>query len=251
MYTAVIIDDEKWVVKSLQFVLKNQDYFEVIGEAYNGPTGLDLILEKKPDLAFVDIKMPGMGGLELLQAANSEKAETIFIIISGHAEFAYVQKAMSQNAIGYCLKPFSSTEIQEGLQRAYERVHTKYLLKEKQMEEDEQVDFSTNNRIVKSMLHYIHDNYCTNISIQQIADHCSINSNYASQLFNKIIGQTYNSYLTDLRLKQAVKLLQNTDLAVAEIASEVGYRDYFYFAKVFKKSMGITPTSFRNGGENE
>lgn len=248
MYRAVIIDDEKWVIKSLRALLLNQEYFEITGEAYNGLTGLQLILDQRPDLAFVDIKMPGLGGLELLQAANLEKVDTVFTIISGHAEFAYVQKAMTQNAIGYCLKPFSPTEIQDSILRAYEKVeflHSMEKKKKEQKEEDLPI-FPVKNRIVRCMLSYIHEHCSECISIQQVAEHCSVNPNYASQLFNQEMNKTFSCYVTELRIEQAVKLLQDTDLPVSEIALKTGYRDYFYFAKVFKKTMGITPTAYRN-----
>ena len=99
--------------------LKDQEYFEVIGEAYDGLSGLELIKQLKPDLAFVDIQMPGMGGLELLQTVNEMHSGTLFIMISGYAEFAYAQKAMFHNAIGYCLKPFSKSELLDSMQKAY------------------------------------------------------------------------------------------------------------------------------------
>lgn len=246
MYTAVIIDDEKWVIKSLIALLQNQNYFEVIDEAYNGSTGLSLILDKKPDLAFVDIKMPGLGGLELLQAANLQGSQTVFIIISGHAEFAYVQKAMTQNAIGYCLKPFSPTEIQDTILRACEKLDFLNKYKVQSSGSPPAVDYPTKNRIVKCMLSYIHEHYTEYLSIQQIAQHCNVNPNYASQLFNQEMDKTFSCYLTELRIEEAVRLLQTTDLPVSEVAAKIGYRDYFYFAKVFKKTRGITPTAYRN-----
>ncbi len=252
MYTAIIIDDEKWVIKSLRAILQNQTYFSIIGEAYNGPQGLKLVLEKNPDLAFVDVKMPGMGGLELISAANLEHVNTQFCLISGHAEFAYVQKALAQKAIGYCLKPFSPNEINDSLKRAYEKIQLLETAKQVHQEKEEdnaEYNIPTDHRIVKAMATYIHNHYNENISIQQISAHCNINPNYASQLFNQKMGVSYSSYLTDIRIKKALTLLENTDLTVSEIAVEVGYRDYFYFAKVFKKAKGITPTSYRKNQE--
>lgn len=111
MYQAIVIDDEKWVVKSLIATIKNQDYFEITTEFYDGLSGLEYIRIHQPALAFVDVRLPGMGGLEILQAAHAEGLSTLFIMISGHAEFAYAQKAMFHNAIGYCLKPFSRSEL--------------------------------------------------------------------------------------------------------------------------------------------
>lgn len=92
MYQAIVIDDEKWVVKSLIATIKNQDYFEITTEFYDGLSGLEYIRIHQPALAFVDVRLPGMGGLEILQAAHAEGLSTLFIMISGHAEFAYAQK---------------------------------------------------------------------------------------------------------------------------------------------------------------
>lgn len=117
MYQAIVIDDEKWVVKSLIATIKNQDYFEITTEFYDGLSGLEYIRIHQPALAFVDVRLPGMGGLEILQAAHAEGLSTLFIMISGHAEFAYAQKAMFHNAIGYCLKPFSRSELMDSCKR--------------------------------------------------------------------------------------------------------------------------------------
>ena len=99
------------------------------------------------------------------------------------------------------------------------------------------------------MLDYIKTHYCDDISIQNLAELCSINSNYASQLFHQEVGETFSSYITRLRIKQAIHLLRNTDMTISAIATSVGYRDYFYFAKVFKKVTGITPSEYRNTPE--
>ena len=123
MYHAVIIDDEKWVVKSLIATIKDQSMFDITAEFYNGTSGLEYIRTRKPDLAFVDIRMPGMGGLDILQTTHAEGLPTLFIMISGHAEFAYAQKAMFHNAIGYCLKPFSKSELIDAMNKAYIILH--------------------------------------------------------------------------------------------------------------------------------
>lgn len=249
MFRAVIIDDEKWVVRSLMATIKDQPYFEVIGEAYDGIAGLELIKKEKPELAFVDVQMPGIGGLELLQAAQESRLLTLFIMISGYAEFAYAQKAMFHNAIGYCLKPFSKSELLDSILKANEKLNQKFLSKTAEPENNK--EFKPNficveNKLVQSMLDYTNVHYSKDISIQDLADLCSINPNYASQLFSQEVGETFCAYLTNIRIEQSIYLLTHTDLSVSLISSQVGYRDYFYFAKVFKRITGITPTAYRN-----
>jgi len=250
MYRAVIIDDEKWVIRSLIATIKDQDFFEVIGEAYDGISGLELIELQKPELAFIDIQMPGMGGLELLQVASERHLSTLFIMISGYAEFAYAQKAMFYNAIGYCLKPFSKSELFDIMLKTYEFLEVKPSLNPAHLSSNsdsyQPPSIKVNNKMVQIMLDFTNVHYCEDISIPFLADLCSINPNYASQLFGQEVGETFSTYLTNLRIGQAIYLLSKTDLAVAVISSQVGYRDYFYFAKVFKKMTGITPTAYRN-----
>ena len=250
MYKAIIIDDEKWVIKSLIATIKGQEFFTIIGEAYDEISGLEMIRNQKPDLAFIDVRIPGMSGLEVLKAAMQEELPTLFIVISGHAEFAYAQKAILYNAIGYCLKPFSKSELFDAMEKAYTLIeeHKKAVppIQENPAKEEPVVPVMVNNKMVQKMLEFIHQNYCNDISVQNLADLCNINQNYASQLFSQEVGDTFSTYLTNLRINRSIQLLKTTDLSVAQIASTVGYRDYFYFAKVFKKITGITPTVYRN-----
>jgi two-component system response regulator YesN len=112
MYTAIVIDDEPWVIKTLVDSVKWSDYqFEVIGTATDSRAGLDLVRRLKPNIVFIDIRMPDMNGLECMKQAKAEQLQTSFIVVSGFAEFSYAQKSMQLGAIGYCLKPIDEDEI--------------------------------------------------------------------------------------------------------------------------------------------
>ncbi len=257
MIRTVIIDDEKWVIRSLIASLGHPDDIEIIGEFGDGISGMAFLREEKPDLAFVDVRLPGMTGLEILQTARKEGLPTIFIVISGYAEFSYAQNAMLNSAIGYCLKPFSRRELTEALDKARD-----ILAQEK--EDGTQAgsprdaapvpsapipEAAARNRTVSRMAEYIQDHYMDDISIQTLADLCAINANYAGQLFRQKTGRTFSSYLTQIRIDHAVPLLRDTDMPISLVAASVGYQDYFYFAKVFKKVTGRTPSSYRKDAE--
>lgn len=256
MYQAIIIDDEKWIVKSLIATIKNQEYFQITEEFYDGLSGLEYIRTHEPDLAFVDVRIPGMGGLDILQVAHTEGLRTLFIMISGHAEFAYAQKAMFHNAIGYCLKPFSRNELLDSMQKAWR------ILNEQGRDESDTSSNSiqdgfiprhltSSHKSVQAMIDYTESHYREDISIQDLAEHCSINANYASQLFKHETGTSFISFLTALRMEHAEWLLSHTADPVFQIAAAVGYSDYFYFARVFKKVKGYTPTSYRKSLKDE
>lgn len=119
MYKMFIADDERLVIKSLRASINWKEYgFELIGEAYDGSEAYELISELKPDIVFVDIRMPGMNGLELMKKINEQSTNTVFVVISGYAEFAYAQKAISYGALGFCLKPFEESELLSVLKKA-------------------------------------------------------------------------------------------------------------------------------------
>ncbi len=468
MYKVMIVDDESWVVESLKGCIHWEEYgFEVVETAYNGVEGYEKIIKTMPDLVFVDIRMPGMNGLELIKKIKESYSCIQFIVLSGYAEFAYAQKALNYKALGYCLKPFDESEIitllkeakkvlvipekielydllellerndgesigkvnlvlgrygiepgqniiaivvigtrgldlSEGMvnisfktgtfKRAY-FVHgsilemKKYL--EKQLCEEiksigisnpvrnvfdiakalneadiaayqffvsgqkgvyglydkdpsimneclknlnravskkdmvsvdkcfnqmvgiltdgcnmkqvyhvynvinsfccgqflsnlqdsstchyeqlivrfkdvnelmhdlkkivikeigvqpEGVLAKTENKSLKNILVFINENFYKDISVQYLADKYHISPNYISQLFKREMGLNLTGYIMKLRMEYARSLLTRTDLSIQEISEKVGYNDYFYFAKIFKKNTSKTPSRYR------
>lgn len=118
MHTAIIADDEPWIVEGIKAAVDWAKYgFEVIGDAEDGQAALTLIEALRPTLVFTDIKMPAMNGLELIQRGKAVSPDTLFVVLSGHAEFAYAQKAINYGTFGYCLKPFEIDEIHGMLAR--------------------------------------------------------------------------------------------------------------------------------------
>ena len=245
MYSAIVIDDEKWVIKSLKATLRDMEHFTFTAEFNDGLSAYDYLREKKPDLAFVDVRLPGMGGLELLRRAREDGLPTLFIVISGYADFAYAQSAMLYNALGYCVKPFSREELMHVVDKACDILDARSRPPEKAATPAA----PTRNKAVNAMLAYMDEHYMEDISMQTLADLCHMNLNYAGQLFRQTMNQTLNSYLTDLRIRHAIDLLTTTDLHVSQVAAMVGYHDYFYFARVFKKTTQMTPSSYRHEEE--
>ncbi|MFH5182349.1 response regulator [Paenibacillus sp. TAB 01] len=97
------------------------------------------------------------------------------------------------------------------------------------------------------LVKYIDNHYQEELYLKDLSVKFLINQVYCCQLFKKVLGKTFSGYVTDLRIKKACELLKSTELSIEEIATKVGYLDYYYFNKVFKKHCGITPTKFRKG----
>jgi two-component system response regulator YesN len=99
---------------------------------------------------------------------------------------------------------------------------------------------------IKNILDYIHVNYCDpNISLNKISETFYLNMAYCSVLFKKCTGMTYSEYLTSIRMTKACELLKDSTLSVEEVSYKIGYDDYFYFNRVFKKNIGITPANYK------
>ncbi|WP_252315957.1 response regulator [Sinobaca sp. H24] len=102
------------------------------------------------------------------------------------------------------------------------------------------------NWIIKQVLQFIQTNYQLDIQARKIAEEHFITPNYFSMLFKQETGMSFSDYLNTVRVNKASSLLIETSNRVFEIAEFVGYREYKYFVKVFKKYKGVTPTHFRN-----
>lgn len=112
MFKLMIFDDEYYFRQSMKTIVDYRAYgFELIGEAGNGESAYYLIMDKKPDLALVDINMPIMNGLELIEQCFNEHVKCQFILITGYAEFEYAQKALKYKVVNYLLKPINPDEL--------------------------------------------------------------------------------------------------------------------------------------------
>lgn len=95
---------------------------------------------------------------------------------------------------------------------------------------------------VDFMLQYIYENYAEDITLGELADKVHISRNYLSDIFKSMVGDTFNNYLTRVRLEKAKELLLERNMLVYEVASQVGYKNVPYFSTLFKKYIGINPT---------
>ena len=87
--------------------------------------------------------------------------------------------------------------------------------------------------------------YSENIDLNLIAELVNITPSHLSNLFKKETGVNFSTYLTDVRMKAARKLLQSPEFLIYEVAEKTGYSNAGYFGKAFKKYWGISPEEFK------
>lgn len=122
--------------------------------------------------------------------------------------------------------------------------YLKGLFREEQTEQ-QQVHIQPGRSTFSVMLAYINEHFSEDITILGISKRFNLNPNYISQLFRKELDKTFTEYLTGLRMSRASELLKTTSIPINEIADQVGYKDYFYFSKMFKKIIGTPPRTYR------
>lgn len=242
MYKVFLADDEIWIQIGLKKLIEKSGLpFQVIGEASNGVTTLEEMEAKRPDVLFTDIRMPGLDGLELMEKIREKNLDTKVVIISGYAEFEYAQKALRMEAFDYLLKPVQ----QEKLNDILLRLQTVFRKERGEPEEAQEELEPVNPTIVKKIVKEIQEHYTENITLSDIAERYGFSVGYVSAMLKVELGLSFSEYITQKRMQKAKELLADQSLSIDTVAEKSGYNDYFYFTKVFKKTIGISPSKYR------
>lgn len=237
MYKVIIIDDEPWTIVDIEQTFALDDMgFEIIDSFRTPQKALPAIVAKKPDLVITDIRMPGMTGLELMQKVRQQHISCEFIVVSGYSDFSYAKEAIAYGVAGYCLKPLNPDETALCLKRVRESL-------DKRGAVPGLPNYIDNN--FEKILNYMNTHFSEKITLKSLAAEFDMNPNYCCSLFSKYLDKTFSQHLTELRINEAQSLLRNSSYSLEQVASLVGYSDYFYFSKVFKKQCTYSPKEYR------
>lgn len=143
-WSIVIVDDDNHVLDGIKAILSRSDLpCEVIGMASNGEEGLEMIINKQPDLIITDIYMPKMNGIEMIRSLREKKFQQKIIILSGYSEFKHAQQALKLKIEDYLSKPASRATIIQTVEGVLDQLeeqqrnqsnYQKYKMKVKQYE---------------------------------------------------------------------------------------------------------------------
>lgn len=242
MYKVFLADDEIWETIGLKKLIEKSGLpIQVIGRAENGIVALEQIEKTKPDILITDIRMPGLNGLELAEEIRKRSLTLEIIVLSGYAEFEYAKKAMQWGARDYLLKPVEQEELNQALKKVIDK-------SEKCVEGVQGLTHNTeleNPTLMKQILREIQDSYTEEITLNSLAEKYNISVSRLSTRMKENLGMSFTKYLTSSRVQRAKELLSDESLSIEQIAEMVGYRDYFYFIRVFKKATGVSPSVYR------
>ena len=242
----MIVDDEILERKALAKIMQTEfPEIQVVGEAANGRAAIQLASELHPDIIMMDIKMPGINGIEAVMEIRKRHTKIKFMMISAFDTFEYAKKVMQQGVKEYILKPGKKDDIVEAVIRVQ-----KEIMKERELEDEyhqlkEQLSniLSINNeehvQIQRSPLtatkEFIDAHYMKEIKLEDAADCASLSAYHFSKVFKEKYGLTFIEYLTDIRIEHAKREIIQTNKSLKEICYNSGFRDPNYFSRVFKK----------------
>ena len=235
----LLVDDEIMIREGFKQLFDWQAHdCEVVGEAGDGMEALTQIDTLRPDIVIMDINIPIMNGLKVIQLSRIKHPNTAFVIVSGYDDFSYCREALRLQITDYILKPVNYEEFGTCIDNLKISLFERRVSSAAEPEKQEE-------RAITGITRYLQEHLAEEISLSVLAEQFHLNPQYISQLFKSEIGVNFLVYLTNIRMEKAKKLLLSTALSIAEVAEQSGYGDYRVFTKVFKKSEGSTPSQYR------
>ncbi|KIL38341.1 hypothetical protein SD70_27100 [Gordoniibacillus kamchatkensis] len=265
MFKLLIAEDVKIVRETLiRSINWNGLGVDLLGAAENGQEALAWLDREEPDLLLTDIGMPGMNGLELIEAVKARKPDVRCIILSGLNEFEHARQAIKLQVLDYVQKPINPAEIEEVVSRAVEglrkeREERRGLAAAEQAAKELLPHLSEvlspaqwsgslkKKKLVEQAIRYVKDEYARrDLTLSDVAASVGLSDKYLNVLFKEVTGLTINHWIIRLRMEEAGRLLKDPAIKIYEICDRIGYADQDHFRESFKKQFGLTPTEYRN-----
>lgn len=213
--------------------------FIIDGSFEDGASLMEYLNGNVPDLMITDICMPGFDGLEACKKLREVSSTSNIILITAYKDFEYAKCAITYHVHDLLVKPFTSKQLVDSILSALNKSNA-YL-------DDERETPNTSQQfMVKKAKEYIKTHYSDmNLSVAKVADSLHVTPNYLSSVFSSESNCKLSSYIGQIRVEQAKKLLLSTDFSFQKIATAIGCTSVQYFYKLFKKETGMTPSEYQ------
>ena len=238
MYRAFFVDDEPLVLEA--FMSKSvflECGFINVGHSSDPLIAIKTIIEAQPDVVFSDLKMPLLSGVELMNELKQIGFCGEFVIISAYREFEEARRFFTMDGFDYLVKPVTETDLLALLEKLSGKLY------DKTMEANPIKE--TPSPELNDIITYLHKNVSQRHTLESICNEFFLKPNFVCKLFSRYLGTTFTTYYTNVKMEEAAMLLRTTQKTVKEISYICGYRDYFYFCRVFRDVFSCTPSAYR------
>lgn len=252
----VIVEDEKRARAAIRnLVMAVDPLSQIVGECENADEGMEVIRNKLPDVVFVDIRMPGRSGLEMIRKLKQGDVRTEYVIITGYSDFQYAKEGIDLDVAGYILKPVTYEDIEKVLVKVQNKSTggkaDGNLREQIALPNIYELEDNCRNLLVKRAIRYVNDHIGTTCRLAQAARDLMISPEHLSRSFHEDTGMTFTDYVRLVKIDYAMVLLRKTTMKVQEISWKVGIENDKYFHNVFKETVGMTPKNYRMSAISE
>lgn len=244
----ILIDDEEVALNALRRRVDWKKYgFDEVFTANSAKQAQEAFQSHTIDVMVSDIEMPQGNGLELFEWVKVYYPAVECVYVTCHPEFDYVRKALQLGSADYVLKPIDYEELDDILCRLVERRGRHTAPPAQTARPAAPAETNEKDDVIGTVKRYVREHIQEDIYIADIAGQVFLNEQYLMRTFKKATGLSILEYITNERLRLAQELLVDTDLPINRVADAVGYGNYSYFTRLFKRNMGLTPQAFRQG----
>ena len=254
MYKVLIAEDEMIERKVLcKTISKYLGEICTIVEAKNGREALALFEAEHPQVAVLDIQMPGLTGLEVAARIRERELPCAILFLSAYDHFDYARQAIVVHATDYILKPYNEKELVASVEeaiRVYDWLLTNPPKSARNPAPQERpasdADTSRRTSLIRDEIEgYIQSHFVDDLTMQDVARAMNYSDAYFCKLFKQCFKVNFSTYLNEYRVEKAKELLVGTRTSIKDISDSCGYTDSNYFTRVFRRITGMTPSEYR------
>lgn len=248
--TILVAEDNKDIARYIRSVF-NEDQYQIV-YASNGEKAWEIATQCIPDIVITDVMMPKKSGIELCNDIKScELLNHIpVVLVSAKSKESDLIEGFRCGADSYVRKPFAPEELRvrvENLLMNRKLLKEKYgrlLLKEVHSSTEDPSNLNTKFlRHVTDIIYREMKN--ADFTPSDLARELAISQSQLNKKMNALTGHPSSTYINNVKLDYAKKLLRAQDKTIAEVAAQCSFYDVNYFSRIFKKYTGITPSQFK------
>lgn len=246
-FTLLIVEDNE---DFRGYLKENMERHYKIIEASNGREGWQKVLSEHPDIVVSDVNMPFIDGIALSQKIKSDKrtGHIPIILLTAIVDETNELMGLKTGAVDYLTKPFSfeilKTKVNNllGLSQTFKTTYTRHIKVETQTEQFQSED----EKLMLKITQYVEENIDSpQLNVEDLSKQLFMTR---QSLYNKMVsltGETPVEFIRSFRLNKAAKLLENSDLKIAQIGYAVGFASPTYFTTSFRERFNMSPSDYQ------